>query len=127
MNNISMIKRASSIIALTFLLAFNTACSKSDSDSAQATKNQSSQNANSTVSADFEKAFSAANELRLEASALEYEWRDTKMYLDQAKEEFKAGNTEAAMQLVDKAHKQSELAIIQAETEATAWKNSVPK
>lgn len=127
MNNMSMIKRASSIIALTFLLAFNTACSKSDSDSGKATKNQTSQNANSTASTDFEKAFATANELRLEAAALEYEWRDTKMYLDQAKEEFTAGNTEAAMQLVDKAHKQSELAIVQAQTEATAWKNSVPK
>jgi hypothetical protein len=121
----SLIKRASSIIALTFLLAFNTACSKNDSG--EVTKNEASQNVNSTTSTEFEKAFSAANKLRLEAAALEYEWRDTKMYLDQAKEEFTAGNTEAAMQLVDKAHKQSELAIAQAKTEATAWKNSVPK
>lgn len=126
MQNIFDLKKISLLLLLTIVLAFG-ACSKdaSDTSSQSATSAASNRNTAST-SSEFDKAYAAADALRLQAAALEYEWRDTESFLLEAKNEFVAGNKDVAMQLVNKAHQQAELAITQAKAEKTAWKSRVP-
>ena len=76
---------------------------------------------------DFTAAWDAAEAKRKEAAAVGYEWRDTKKMLKKAKEEAEAGNTEAAMKLVAKAHEESEDAIAQQAREAELWQARVPQ
>ncbi len=76
---------------------------------------------------DFATAWEAAEAKRKEAAAVGYEWRDTGKMLKKAKEEAEAGNTEAAMKLVAKAHEESEDAIAQQAREADLWQARVPQ
>ena len=110
-----------SVLCLTLALSFNTACSKPDTQSAPVESQTNTANQN------FDQAFKEANNLRLKAAELEYEWINTEDLLQQAKQTFANGDSSKAMQLVKEAHQQSELAIQQAKTEATAWKSRVVK
>lgn len=76
---------------------------------------------------DFTAAWEAAEAKRKEAAAVGYEWRDTGKMLKKAKEEAEAGNTEAAMKLVAKAHEESMDAVAQEAREASAWQSRVPQ
>ena len=76
---------------------------------------------------DFNTAWEAADAKRKEAAAVGYEWRDTKKFLKKAKSEHEAGNTEAAMKLVAKAHEEAEDAIAQHAREADLWASRVLK
>ncbi|MGI9318810.1 MAG: SoxXA-binding protein [bacterium] len=76
---------------------------------------------------DFAAAWDAADAKRQEAAAVGYEWRDTKKMLKKAKEQAEAGETDAAMKLVAKAHEESSDAIAQAARESTIWQARVPQ
>lgn len=76
---------------------------------------------------DFTAAWDAAEAKRKAAAEVGYEWRDTKKMLKKAKEEAEAGNTEAAMKLVARAHEESEDAIAQQAREASLWQARVPQ
>lgn len=82
---------------------------------------------NATAGSDFDAAWAAADELRLQAAEIRNEWKKTTDILDQAKTEHAAGNKDAAMALVAKAHEESVDAIAQAEREKTAWQARVIK
>ena len=109
------------VVCVALALSLNVACSKSDT---QSTPIESQGNA---ANQDFEQAFKAANNLRLKAAELEYEWINTEDLLQQAKQSFVDGDSTKAMQLISQAQQQSELAIQQSKTEATAWKSRVVK
>jgi hypothetical protein len=53
------------------------------------------------------------------AKAANYEWRDSRKLLEKADKLNKEGKTDEAMKLVAKAKKQGEMAIIQAELQAS--------
>ena len=126
----SIIKKSLVLLAMSALL-ISTACSKQESEIASSAPAQSQKTVQSTTpsesASDFEKAFEAANKLRLEAASLEFEWSNTEKFLLDAKKTYADGDKEKAMQLVKQAHEESELAIKQAETEADAWKDRVVK
>ena len=82
---------------------------------------------NAMAGSDFESAWAAAEDLRLQAADARNEWRKTANILDQAKAEYAAGNKDAAMVLVAKAHEESVDALAQAEREKTAWQARVIK
>jgi len=48
------------------------------------------------------------------AKAVNYEWRDSRKFLEKADKLYKQGKTDKAMKLVNKARKQGELAVAQA-------------
>jgi hypothetical protein len=75
----------------------------------------------------FERQWTEAEQLRLEAAAAGAEWLQTEALLDQARDEAAEGDMDAAWELVDKARFQSEAAVRQAEYESTAWQNRVIK
>lgn len=77
------------------------------------------------ANADFEAAWKAADEKRMEAAAVGYEWRDTKKFLKQAKKAAEGGDMEKAMKLVAKAHEQAEDAITQQAREVHLWNSRV--
>ena len=77
--------------------------------------------------ADFASAWDEADAKRKQAAGVGYEWRDTGKMLKKAKEEHEAGNTEAAMKLVNQAMEQSADALAQYERETTAWASRVPQ
>lgn len=76
---------------------------------------------------DFSAAWDAADAKRQEAAAVGYEWRDTSKMLKKAKTEAEAGNTEAAMKLVARAHEESVDAIEQEARESALWQSRVPQ
>ncbi len=78
-----------------------------------------------SANAEFEAAWKAADEKRMEAAAVGYEWRDTKKFLKQAKEAAEQGDLDKAMKLVAKAHEQSEDAITQQAREVHLWSSRV--
>ena len=80
-----------------------------------------------TGSEDFKADWQAADTKRQEASALGYEWKDTKKILKRARKAAEAGENEKAMELVAKALEQSEDAIAQQAREARLWINRVPQ
>ena len=82
---------------------------------------------NVVAGSDFDAAWVAADELRLQAAEIRNEWRKTANILNQAKIEHAAGNKDAAMALVAKAHEESADALAQAEREKTAWQARVIK
>lgn len=75
----------------------------------------------------FERRLAEAEQLRLEAAAAGAEWLQTGSLLEQARDQAAAGDMDAALALVDKAHFQAEAALLQAEYESTAWQNRVIK
>jgi hypothetical protein len=76
---------------------------------------------------EFNAAWDAADARRMDAAAVEYEWRDTGKILKKAKAAAEEGDIEAAMKLVAKAHEQSEDAIAQQAREAGLWQARVPQ
>ena len=122
----SIIKKSLALLAMSALL-ISTACSKQESETASSASAQSQNTAQSKSASDFEKAYEVANKLRLEAASLEFEWSNTEKFLLDAKKAYVDGDKETAMQLVKRAHEESELAIKQAKAEATAWKDQVVK
>jgi len=82
---------------------------------------------NANAGSEFDTAWAAAEDLRLLAAEARNEWRKTADILDQAKAEYAAGNKDAAMALVVKAHEESVDALAQAEREKTAWQARVIK
>lgn len=77
--------------------------------------------------ADFVAAWDAAEAKRNRASAVGYEWRDTKKLLKKARKEAESGDMEKAMNLVATADEQSEDALAQQARESEAWKSRVPQ
>ncbi len=82
---------------------------------------------NAMAGSDFDTAWAAAEDVRLQAAEARNEWRKTADILGQAKVEHAAGNKDAAMALVAKAHQESVDALAQAEREKTAWQARVIK
>ena len=74
---------------------------------------------------EFEQRYAEAERLRQQAAAIGHEWIETATLLEQATEQAAAGDTAAALQLVDKARFQSKAALMQAERESEAWKSRV--
>ena len=109
------------VVCVVLALSLNVACSKSDTQSAPV------ETQGNTASQNFEQAFKKADNLRLKAAELDYEWINTEDLLQQSKKAFADGDGDKAMQLVKEARQQAELAIQQAKTEATAWKARVVK
>ena len=75
----------------------------------------------------FERSFEQADQLRQQAAAAGYEWLGTADLLQAAREASAAGDTKAALALVDEASFQAEAALQQAEQESEAWKRRVLK
>jgi hypothetical protein len=82
---------------------------------------------NVSANEEFTAAWDAADARRQDASAVGYEWRDTKKILGQATAAAGEGDLEKAMKLVAKAHEQSEDAIAQQAREAELWQARVPQ
>ena len=75
----------------------------------------------------FKAAYSAAAAARKAVAKAGYEWRDTKKFLRQARKLAKKGEYEKAVELANRAGRQSELGLIQAEEQESAWKEAVLK
>ena len=76
---------------------------------------------------EFEQRYAVAEELRQQAAARGYEWIGTSALLEQARQEADAGNTDAALELVEAARFQADAALRQAEHEEEAWHQRVVK
>ena len=77
--------------------------------------------------ATFKSAYEAAAAARKAARDAGYEWRDTKKILRQARSLAKKGEYAKAIELSNRARRHSELGLIQAEEQASAWKAAVLK
>ncbi len=73
----------------------------------------------------YEAAYQAAEETRQQAAAAGFEWRDTAKVLAQSKKRAQAGDFRAAMELVNRAQREAELGVKQAQIEAENWKQRV--
>ena len=73
----------------------------------------------------FEQQFTAAEQLRQAAATAGAEWLETEGLLLRSREKAGSGDWSAALQLVQKACLQAELALQQAEYELQAWKRRV--
>lgn len=67
---------------------------------------------------DFDKALSDAKMSIAGASKAGYEWRDSGKILKQAEEAAKAGDLDKAISLANKAKRQGDLAVLQAQQQA---------
>ena len=70
---------------------------------------------------EFERRLAAAERQRAEAAAAGAEWLQTGKLLEQARQEAEQDNVDAALELVDKAKFQAEMALQQALREEEAW------
>ena len=77
--------------------------------------------------ATFKAAHSAAAAVRKAVRKAGYEWRDTKKMLRQARRLAKKGEYEKAVELANRARRQAELGLIQAEEQESAWEATVLK
>ena len=77
--------------------------------------------------ATFKAAYAAAAAARKAVAKAGYEWRDTKKMLRQARKLAKKGKYETAVELANRARRHSELGLIQAEEQESAWKEAVLK
>lgn len=68
-----------------------------------------------------------AENTRLKAAKLGFEWSTTSILIDKAKEAAKAGNSDQAIKFAKDAIKQGENSLKQAEFAAANWQNSEPK
>ena len=75
----------------------------------------------------FKKRITAADNLRWAAALAGVEWLETEGLLTHAREQAGKDNWSLALQLVQKACLQAELALQQAEYESKSWKNRVVK
>ena len=73
----------------------------------------------------LEQQISAAEKLRQLAASVGAEWLETEGLLFRSREEADRGNWRTALELVQKACLQAELALQQAEYESIAWKSRV--
>ena len=75
----------------------------------------------------FKSAYEAAVAVRKAARKAGFEWRDTKKMLRQARKLAKKGEYAKAVELADRARRQGELGLIQAEEQDSAWREAVLK
>ena len=75
----------------------------------------------------FEVAYKSGQASRKAAAAVGHEWRDTKKMLREAKDLAEKGEFEKAIALADRAKRQGELGVIQAEHEEKVWMDAVLK
>lgn len=75
----------------------------------------------------FKATYQAAAAARKAVVQAGYEWRDTKKMLRQARKLGKRGEYAKAVKLADRAKRQAELGLIQAEEQESAWKAAVLK
>ena len=73
----------------------------------------------SSQAGNYEKAVKDANASIDQAKAVNYEWRDSRKLLKKADKLNKEGKSKNAMKLVAKAKKQGQLAVAQAELQAS--------
>ena len=64
------------------------------------------------------KAIASAKTANAKAKAVNYEWRDTGKFIAQAEKKLKAGDSDGALSLANKAMKQANIAVSQAATES---------
>jgi len=74
---------------------------------------------------EFEVQLAEAERLRVQAAAAKYEWLETAMLIQQARDAAAKGNLDDATALVEKARFQAETALKQAAHEAEAWRARV--
>jgi hypothetical protein len=74
---------------------------------------------------EFDVQLAEAERLRAEAAEAGYEWLETAMLLEQARDAAAIGNLDDAIAFVEEAHFQAVAAIQQAEREADAWRKRV--
>ena len=77
--------------------------------------------------ATFKAAYEAAAAARKAARKAGYEWRDTRKMLRQARKLAKKGEFGEAVELSNRARRHSELGLIQAEEQESAWREAVLK
>ena len=77
--------------------------------------------------ATFKAAYEAAAAARKAARKAGFEWRDTKKMLRQARKLAKKGEYAKAIELSNRARRHSELGLIQAEEQESAWREAVLK
>ena len=77
--------------------------------------------------ATFKAAYVAAAAARKVVAQAGYEWRDTKKMLRQARKLAKKGEYAKAIELANRARRQGELGLIQAEEQESAWRAAVVK
>jgi hypothetical protein len=102
------------LLALSCLLLVGLAMTGSADDSSAGTES-------------FEAAYQSAEKARKEAAAAGFEWRDTGKILAQSKELAEGGDYEAAIKLANRAQQESDLAVMQAQTEAESWEQRAVK
>lgn len=78
-------------------------------------------------STEFERRFDEAEQLRAEAAAAGSEWLETGDLLQQAQLAASRDDLDVAMELVERARFQAEMAIKQAAREAATWTDRVVK
>ena len=77
--------------------------------------------------ATYKTAFEAALTARRAAAEAGFEWRDTRKLLRQARSLAKKGEYAKAVELVNRARRQGELAVMQAREQEAAWRAAVLK
>ena len=77
--------------------------------------------------ATFVDVYNAAVAARKAAAKVGYEWRDTKKLLRQARKLAEKGRFEKAIALANRAKRQGELGLIQAEEQDAVWRAAVVK
>ena len=75
----------------------------------------------------FKAAYGDAAAARKAARKAGFEWRDTKKMLRQARKLAKKGEYAQAIELSNRARRHSELGLIQAEEQESAWREAVLK
>ena len=75
----------------------------------------------------FKAAYAAAAAARKAVVQAGFEWRDTRTLLREARKLAKKGEYAKAVQLANRARRQGELGLIQAEEQESAWRASVVK
>lgn len=78
-------------------------------------------------STEFERRFDEAERLRAEAAAAGSEWLETGSLLEQAQQAASRDDLDTAMELVERARFQAEMAVKQAAHEAETWTGRVVK
>ncbi len=73
----------------------------------------------------FDTQWQKAEDLRLRAALIGYEWRDTEKILRRSREEYEAGNKAQALSLLSQGYAQSDAALAQATREEDGWKRRV--
>ena len=77
--------------------------------------------------ATFIAAYNAAAKARKAVRKAGFEWRDLRTLLRESKKLGKKGEYEKAVELANRARRQAEFGLIQAEEEESAWKEAVLK